>query len=124
MKYLKTDFVTIEQSVDDLKEKIVEASTQILCLKEGTFNENAERDKIKIFENNNSYTAILFDTFYLSEFKELLNTLSDKPVSVYVFAYDKNFSKEELVDLDSSINYSVEAIPEKLLETYQEIFNF
>lgn len=124
LKYLKTDFITIEQSVDDLKEKIVEASTQILCLKEGTFNQKAKQDKIKIFENKDRYTAILFDTFYLSEFKELLNTLSDKPVSIYVFAYDKNFSKEEFIDLDSSINYSVEPIPEKLLETYQEIFNF
>ena len=70
-------------------------------------NQNKENDcpfLIKIFENSDQYTAILFDTFYLDEFKKLLNTLTDKPISVYVFAYDKNFSKEEFVGIVDSLN--------------------
>jgi len=124
LKYLKTDFIKIDNSIDDLKEKIVEASTQILCLKESTFKEKDIQEKIKIFENNHQYTAILFDTFYLKEFTEVLNKLTDKKVAVYVFAYDKNFSKEEFHNLSQAVEYTVEPIPEKLLETYQEIFNF
>ena len=124
LKYLKTDFIQIDNSIDDLKEKIVEASTQILCLKEATFKQKDIQEKIKIFESSNQYTAILFDTFYLKEFTEVLNKLTDKKVSVYVFAYDKNFSKEEFHNLSQAVEYTVEPIPEKLLETYQEIFNF
>jgi adenine-specific DNA-methyltransferase len=124
LKYLKTDFIKIDNSIDDLKEKIVEASTQILCLKESTFKEHQIQEKIKIYESSNQYTAILFDTFYLKEFTEVLNKLTDKKVSVYVFAYDKNFSKEEFHNLSQAVEYTVEPIPEKLLETYQEIFNF
>ncbi len=124
LKYLKTDFIQIDKSIDDLKEKVVEASTQILCLKESTFKEHKTLEKIKIYESSSQYTAILFDTFYLKEFTEVLNSLKDKHVSVYVFAYDKNFSKEEFSSLSQFIDYTVEPIPEKLLETYQEIFNF
>ena len=124
LKYLKTDFIQIDNSIDDLKEKIVEASTQILCLKESTFKKHQIQEKIKIYENSNQYTAILFDTFYFKEFTEMLNTLTDKKVSIYVFTYDKNFSKEEFHNLSHSVEYTVEPIPEKLLETYQEIFNF
>lgn len=124
LKYLKTDFIKIDHSIDDLKEKIVEASTQIICLKESTFKENNIQEKIKIYESSNQYTAILFDTFYLKEFTKVLNTLTDKKVAVYVFAYDKNFSKEEFQNLSQAVEYTVEPIPEKLLETYQEIFNF
>ncbi len=123
-KYLKTDFIKIDNSIDDLKEKMVEASTQILCLKESTFDEHSNEKKIKVFQNKTQYTAILFDTFYLDEFTKTLNTLTDKKVSVYVFAYDKYFTKEEFSNLSESINYTIEPIPEKLLETYQEIFNF
>jgi adenine-specific DNA-methyltransferase len=124
LKYLKTDFVKIDSSIDDLKEKIVDASTQILCLKESTFKENYNQGKIKIFENKCKYTAILFDTFYLEDFTKILNKYTDKNISIYVFTYDKDFSKEDLQEISPNLNYSVEPIPEKLLETYQEIFNF
>ena len=107
-----------------MKEKIVDVSAQIICLKESTFKENHIQEKIKIFENKNQYTAILFDTFYLDDFIKQLNKLSDKHIAVYVFAYDKNFTKEEFSTLSSNIDFTVEPIPEKLLETYQEIFNF
>lgn len=125
LKYLKTDFIKLDKVNDNLRKKMVESSTEILCLKENTFNllkDSYSKNKIKIFENNNKYTAILFDLFYFDDFVEDLKKLKNKPVSVYVFSYTKDFSKEEFGDLD--IDFKVEAIPEKVLETYQKIFNF
>lgn len=125
LKYLKTDFVKLEKSTDSLKQKIVDASTEILCLKENTFltvSDNYSKNRIKIFHNSDKYTAILFDLFYLDNFIEELKKLKDKPVSVYVFSYTKEFSKEEFGDLD--IKFTFEPIPEKILETYKKIFNF
>jgi adenine-specific DNA-methyltransferase len=125
IKYLKTDFIKINDTADNLKEKVVETSTEILCLKENTFSkvkDSYNKNQIKIFENNDKYTAILFDLFYFDEFIEELKKLKDKPVAVYVFSYTKDFSKKEFADLE--IDFSVEAIPEKVLETYKKIFNF
>lgn len=125
LKYLKTDFVELEKSADSLKYKIVEGSTEIICLKEDSFNlvsDSYTKNKIKIFQNQNRYTAILFDLFYFDDFIEQLKKLKDKPVSVYVFSYTKDFSKEEFGDL--GIKFTIEPIPEKILETYKKIFNF
>jgi len=125
LKYLKTDFVKLEKSIDALKHKIVEGSTEILCLKEGTFNSVLDiykKNRIKIFENKDKYTAILFDLFYFDNFVEQLKKLKNKPVSVYVFSYTKDFLKKEFGDLD--VKFTIEPIPEKILETYKKIFNF
>jgi adenine-specific DNA-methyltransferase len=125
LKYLKTDFVKLEKSIDTLKYKIVEGSTEILCLKENSFDlvrDNYKKNRIKVFQNKDKYTAILFDLFYFDNFVEELKKLKDKPVSVYVFSYAKDFSREEFGDLD--IKFTIEAIPEKILETYKKIFNF
>ena len=43
---------------------------------------------------------------------DCLKKLKDKPVSVYVFSYTKDFSKEEFGDL--GIKFTLEAIPEKI----------
>jgi len=125
LKYLKTDFVKLEKSVDSLKHKIVEGSTEILCLKEGSFGlvaDSYKKNRIKIFQSPNRYTAILFDLFYFEDFVEQLKKLKDKPVSVYVFSYTKDFSKEEFGEL--GIKFTIEPIPEKILETYKKIFDF
>jgi adenine-specific DNA-methyltransferase len=125
LKYLKTDFVKLEKSIDTLKHKMVEGSTEILCLKENSFDlvhDNYKKNRIKIFQNKDKYTAILFDLFYFDNFVEELKKLKDKFVSVYVFSYAKDFSKEEFGDLD--IKFTIEPIPEKILETYKKIFNF
>ncbi len=125
LKYLKTDFVPLEKSADSLKQKIVEGSVEIICLKENAFGlicDNYQKNKIKIFQNPNKFVAILFDLFYFEEFVLELNKLKEKPVSVYVFSYTKEFSKDEFGDL--GIDFSVEPIPEKILEVYKNIFKF
>jgi len=126
LKYLKTDFIKLKNySIDSLKDKMAQGSTEILCLKENTFElvlDNYKKNKIKIFKNDSKYSAILFDLFYLENFIEQLKKLKDKPVSVYVFSYAKEFSKEEFGEL--GIEFTVETIPEKILETYKKIFDF
>lgn len=125
LKYLKTDFVKLENSIDYLKHKIVEGSTEILCLKESSFDlvsDSYKKNRTKVFQSQNRYTAILFDLFYFEDFVEQLKKLKDKPVSVYVFSYTKDFSKEEFGDL--GIKFTIEPIPEKILETYKKIFDF
>ena len=125
LKYLKTDFVKIDKATDNLKQKMVDRSTEVLCLKEGTFDvvdDKYNNHRYRIVENSNQYTAILFDLFYFDDFVERIKKLKDKRVALYVFSYVRDFPKEEFGDLD--IDFTVEAIPEKILETYKKIFNF
>ena len=60
LKYYKTDFVPAE-STDLNKEKLTKQSVEMLCLRENTFEPVLEDGPIKIFQNKEKYTAILFD---------------------------------------------------------------
>ncbi|MBT4937098.1 hypothetical protein HON22_04215, partial [Candidatus Peregrinibacteria bacterium] len=122
LKYYKTDFIPYTDVTDDLRHRMVKHSTEILCIKESTYESVHESDHIKIYQNTNKYTAILFDLFYLKDFKEELKKLTDKPVVIYVFSLDRHFPTIEFEDL--SIQYSIEPIPEPILETYKKIFDF
>jgi len=119
----------LKKKMVDRSTEVIDRSTEVICLKENTFNlkentfnlvvDKCAKIRTKIFENSGKYTAILFDLFYFDNFVEEISKLKDKPVSVYVFSYTKDFSREEFVDL--GIDFTVEAIPEKILETYKKI---
>ncbi|CAI2189202.1 20091_t:CDS:2 [Funneliformis geosporum] len=126
LKYLETDFIKLEKSsIDSLKDKMVQGSTEILCLKENTFElvlDNYEKNRIKVFQNSTKYSAILFDLFYFEAFVEQLRDLKDKPVSVYVFSYAKEFSKEEFEGLD--IKFTQKAVDNLYQKAEEFLKNF
>lgn len=116
--YLKTDFIDKQKWNDDLRWKMVDRCSELLCLKENIWDEIKQKnEKIKIFKRDDKYLAILYDMFYFDEFKELLKTL-DKKVSVYAFSHYK-LSK---TDFDNMQNIEIEQIPDPILEVYENIF--
>lgn len=116
--YLKTDFIDKHKWNDDLRLKMVDRCSELLCLKENIWDEIIqENSKIKIFQRNDKYLAILYDMFYFDEFKKILITLS-KSISVYAFSHYK-LSKN---DFDYLENIEIEQIPDPILEVYENIF--
>lgn len=116
--YLKTDFIDKHKWNDDLRLKMVDRCSELLCLKENIWDEIIqENSKIKIFKRNDKYLAILYDMFYFEDFKELLKTL-DNPISVYAFSHYQ-LSKS---DFDYLENIEIEQIPDPILEVYENIF--
>jgi hypothetical protein len=93
LKYLRTDFIDRHNSNDDLRKRMVDRCSELLCLKENiwescaiplpwgevrrglTSEENKINSKIKIFKTKNKYLAILYDMFYLEDFIESLNKI-------------------------------------------------
>lgn len=129
LKYLKADekdFVEYDgKNIENLKQKFVQGCTDIICLKENSFrlvDDSYKTEKLKIYHSDKNYVAILFDLFYFDEFLEKIKNLTDKKVHIYIFSYTKNFSREEFYSVAEYINFSVEPIPEKILETYKKIF--
>lgn len=129
LKYLKTDFIDKHNSNDDLRKRMVDRCSELLCLKENiwdavTLSPTKERagvrSKIKIFERKDKYLAILYDMFYLSEFIENLNNLDEnKKVSIYAFSHYK-IDEEDFENL--KMNFEIEEIPDPILEVYDTIF--
>jgi len=119
LKYLKTDFIDKHKSNDDLRIRMVNRCSELLCLKENIWEEvNQKNSKIKLFKRKDKYLAILYDMFYFNEFKKILYSL-DKQVSIYAFSHYK-LLKEDFEDI--WIPFEIEDIPDPILEVYDTIF--
>jgi adenine-specific DNA-methyltransferase len=118
LKYFKTDVVNAE-STDKNKKKLTEQATEMLCIREGTFELVLEQKKIKIFKNNKHYTGIIFDQLAISEFKKAIKDIKGRS-SVYVFSLGDDTFDEEFEDVKQKVKLS--PIPEAILRVYRRIF--
>lgn len=119
LKYYKTSFVSKSRVSDDTKYSLVQRSTEMICIKEDTFEKVLDKKYIKIFKNKNQYTALLFHLDYFDDFKKALHKL-DKPIHIYVFSLTSDTYNEDFTDLKQK--YDLCPIPESILEVYRKVF--
>lgn len=119
LKYYKTSFVPKSRVSDDTKYGLVQRSTEMICIKEDTFDEVLNKKYIKIFKNKNQYTAILFHLDYFDDFKKELRKLN-KPIHIYVFSLTNDTYENDFKDLRQKFDLC--PIPESILEVYRKIF--
>ena len=119
LKYFKTAFVPKNKVSDDTRTELVQKSTEMICVREGTFEELFVSDKYKIFRDTIHTTAILFDLDWLNELKEKLNALK-VPSSIYVFSLSNDTYDSDFEDLE--IEHELCPIPESILEVYRKLF--
>jgi len=118
LKYYKTAFVGAEPTHRN-KKILTDQSTEMLCLKENTFDEVLNRRVYKIFKSSDKYLAILFDEMHIEEFKKELRKLK-LPIRVYAFSLEGDDFSEDFEDLEKDI--TVCSIPEAILRVYRRIF--
>jgi adenine-specific DNA-methyltransferase len=118
LKYFKTDFVDAEPT-DRNKIKLTKQATEMLCIKEGTFELVQDKDSFKIFKNSNHYTGIIFDQSAIPVFKKAIEDIKGK-FSVYVFSLSDETFDEEFSDIKQKVKLS--PIPEAILRVYRRIF--
>jgi len=115
LKYFKTDFVDAEPT-DKNKKKLTEQATEMLCIREGTFESVLDQKKFKIFKSNSHYTGIIFDQLAIPEFKKAIKDIKGK-FSVYVFSLGDDTFDEEFEDIKQKVKLS--PIPEAILRVYR-----
>jgi adenine-specific DNA-methyltransferase len=118
LKYFKTDFVDAEPT-DKNKIKLTKQATEILCVKEGTFELVQDKGSFKIFKNSKHYTGIIFDQSAISEFKETIKDIKGR-FSVYIFSLGDETFEDEFQDIKQKVKLS--PIPEVILRVYRRIF--
>lgn len=119
LKYFKTAFVPRNKVSDDTRTELVKKSTEMICVREGTFEKVFASDKYKIFKDAVHTTAILFDLDYLKELKEKIESLK-LPSSIYVFSLSNDTYDSDFRDL--KIEHELCPIPESILEVYRKLF--
>lgn len=118
LKYFKTSFVPADPT-DKNKTTLTQKVTEMLCIKEDTFEEVKITNQYKIFHNKNRYTGIVFDHQSIDDFKQDIAKI-DGRFSVYVFSLGEDSFEEEFEDIKKKVKLS--PIPEAILRVYRRIF--
>ncbi|MBI4226217.1 site-specific DNA-methyltransferase [Candidatus Roizmanbacteria bacterium] len=118
LKYYKTDFVEAEQT-DKNKRKLVDNCTDMLCIKENTFEKVKDAKKFKIFKNEKNHLGIIFDDECIDEFVKEAEKISGK-INVYVFSHDDSVPTNEFKTIKKRV--SLKPIPEAILKVYRAVF--
>jgi adenine-specific DNA-methyltransferase len=119
LKYFKTDFVDYDKPTDKNKIKLTKHATEMLCVKEGTFEKVMDNERFKIFKNSDHYTGIIWDQTAIPEFKKVIKNIKAK-FSVYIFSLTDETFDEEFADIKQKVKLS--PIPEAILRVYRRIF--
>lgn len=119
VRYFKTAFIPKSKVSDDTRRSLIAKSTEMLCVKESTFKKVVNKNKFKIFRNQEQATGVLFDLDSIDEFKKKLDA-TELPASIYVFSLTSDNFSEDFQDL--KIKHRIRPIPEGILEVYRKIF--
>ncbi len=120
IRYFRTSFVTKSTVTDDTRYQLVRRSSDMLCVREGTYTTVIDKPGYKVFENSNHYTAILFDIDMIQDLKETLKSLSNKSISFYVFTLTNDTYDDDFADVSQP--HKLCPIPESILDVYRKIF--
>ncbi|MHA1215614.1 MAG: site-specific DNA-methyltransferase [Candidatus Hodarchaeales archaeon] len=118
LKYFRTDFVD-SAPTDMNKKKIVDKSTEMLCIKENAFGFVKGKKGFKIFRNSNVYLGIIFDDEAVDDFVAEAKKIKGK-FHVYVFSLDDSVPDYEFRELKGRVKLC--PIPEVILHVYRRVF--
>lgn len=120
LRYFKTTFVPQAEVSDDTRRELIKKSTEMICIKEGTYKKVFDNKKYKVYKNNEHITGILFDLDSITEFKGKVEVLG-MPANLYVFSLSNDTFPDDFADLP--VNYKLCPIPESILEVYRKLFS-
>jgi len=119
LKYYRTDFVDAVET-DSNKKKLVNSSTEILCLKENCFNLEFRGKDCRIYSgNNNKLLSIIYDDEGIEECKAKLKDFNLNAV-IYIFSLDDSNKEEDFIDIANIIE--IKPIPASILNVYRRLF--
>ena len=118
LKYFRTAFVGAEPN-DKNKEALTKQATEMLCMREDTFEPVKETATVKIFKNSKQHTGIVFDEDAIPTLKKDIAKIGGV-WSVYIFSLGDDDFDDEFGDMRQKI--TVAPIPETILRVYRRLF--
>ncbi len=123
LKYFKTAFIKNTLAKDDMKMSIANECTEMLCLREGVFDELKNTSDYKIFRQNDKVLAVYYslERDALKTLKKELDKLEGAK-TLYCFTLDPlGLSKSDFFGWDDVV---LEPIPQKILDVYKQIYEY
>ncbi len=119
VRYFKTSFVPKTNVSDDTRNSLLKKSTEMICVREDTFEKVIDKKEYKVLKNSKLVTGILFDLDKIDDLKKELSNLNLE-AHIYVFSLTNDTYTNDFEDL--KIKHQLCPIPESILEVYRKIF--
>ncbi len=120
VRYFKTSLVSKQQTNDQTRIELVARSTEMICLREDTFEKVIDTKMFKVFGNADHYAAIVFEPEAIVLLKDALTKLKDdKAIHIYIFSLSNDTYESDFADLERT--HELRPIPESILEVYRRI---
>ena len=123
LKYFKTKFIKKRNNGDDFKTRITAECTEMLCLREGVFNEIKKGTYYRIFKHGTKTMAVYYslEREFLPVLKKELEKIDGEKI-LYCFTLDPSgLSKTEFAGWQG---VTLEPIPQKILDVYKQIYEY
>lgn len=118
LKYFRTSFVSADPT-DKSKIALTRKATEMLCIKENTFEKVTSNEQFKVFQNKKKYTGIILDHDAIDDFKKAIAKIDGK-FCVYIFSLGDDEFEQEFEDMKQKVKLL--PIPEAILRVYRRIF--
>jgi len=121
LQYFKTSLIQTTKNRDQTKINLTQKCTEMLCLKENIFNVEIEEEDFKIFSSNKKDKFLcVYHNFIDESFENFINKLKELKGNkiVYMFSLEDKIDKSLFKEVQ---NYTLEAIPKKILEIYKKL---
>ena len=123
LKYFKTSFVKRVISKDSLKIRITQECTEMLCLREGIYDEVKKIKEYRIFRQNDRIMGVYYslERGELKSIKKDLDKMKGEK-TLYCFTLDPlGLDKKDFQDWEGVM---LEPIPQKILDIYESIYEY
>ena len=123
LRYYRTDFISNDKSIDDLRHKFILRCSEMLQIRESCFDVSALNgdEYFQVFENKDLVLAILYHPYEIKSLREIISE-TEKPIVAYIFSMGMEIFQEELAEYGDKVR--IETVPDEILETYKKIFDF
>lgn len=119
LKYFTSyDFVEAKET-DANKRKLVNKSTEMLCIKEDAFELVKDEDGYKIFKGKDNYLGIVFYEDSIEAYVTAIASIQGH-FNTYVFSLGDDTHEQKFYNVIKKVTLC--AIPEVILKVYREIF--
>lgn len=128
LRYYRTDFVSRTRSPQNLR-RLVNLSTDMLCIKEDLYNENHEfggvrtrKQLFRYFEQNDKRMLIIYREEYVPDLVKLIDQLElprDQRIKVYVFSPSEDPWAGDFEPVEDKVILC--ALPMAILNAYKRV---
>jgi len=123
IKYFVTTFIKRSINKDNLKIRITQQCTEMLCLREGIYNEKKKTSDYRIFEQNSRIMAVYY-SLERKELKSLKKDLDKMKGEKILYCFTLDPLGLDKNDFEGWQGVSLEPIPQKILDVYEDIYEY